>query len=330
MLSRVAESLYWMSRHIERAENIARVVNVNANIQLDLPRGVAPDWKPLIDVSGANELFEKRHRDYGERQVIRFLLGDRESPSSVHSCIRNARECCRTVRDILPREAWQYLTELQLHIDENLNMGVTKRCRHGFLGRIIRTCQMMMGLLGSVMTRDVGYQFLRLGRNLERADMTTRFLDLRLSVPDSDRLSDLASLETVHWVNILGSLSAYHMYRRKMQAQVQREHVLWFLLKDDEFPRSFMHCLNAVEESLGGLENNHPCLVVVRRIVKDFEQTRVEGLAPKSLVKVVDRLQCGLMDLHATVARMYFLPPPVTPARKPPSVKPGKRSKKSG
>ncbi len=311
MLSRVAETLYWMSRYIERAENIARVVSVNANLQLDLPRGVAPDWKPLIDVTGANELFEKRYRKYGERQVVRFLLGDRESPSSVRSCIRNARESCRTVRDILPREAWQYLTELHLHIDENLTTGVTKRCRYGFLGRIIRTCQMTMGLIGSAMTRDVGYQFLRLGRNLERADMTTRFIDIRLSVPDSNKLSDVTSLDTLQWVNVLGSLSAYHMYRRKMRTQVQREDVLWFLLKDDEFPRSFMHCLNAVEESLGTLENYHPCLLAVRKVVKDFEQTNVETLEPTALSKVVDRLQCGLMDIHATVARMYFLPPPV-------------------
>jgi uncharacterized alpha-E superfamily protein len=311
MLSRVAETLYWMSRYIERAENIARVVTVNTNLQLDLPRGVAPDWKPLIDVIGANALFEKKHRKYGERQVVRFLLGDRESPSSVRSCIQNARESCRTVRDILPREAWQYLTELHLHIDENLTTGVTRRCRYGFLGRIIRTCQMTMGLLGSVMTRDVGYQFLRLGRNLERADMATRFIDMRLSVPDSGKLSDVATVDTLQWVNVLGSLSAYQMYRRKMWTQVQREHVLWFLLEDDEFPRSFMHCLNAVEESLGTLDNNYPCLLAVRKVVKDFKQINVETLESQELGKIVDRMQCGLMDIHATVARMYFLPPPV-------------------
>ncbi len=311
MLSRVAESLYWMSRNIERAENIARVINVNANIQLDLPRGISPDWKPLIDVTGANVLFETRYQNYGERQVVRFLLGDREGPSSVRCCIRNARESCRTVRDVLPREVWQYLTELQLYIDENLNTGLTKRGRHRYLERIIRTCQMMMGLLGSVMTRDVGYQFMRIGRNLERADMTTRFIDMRLTVPDSDKLPDLASLQTAQWVNVLESLSAYHMYRRKMQIKVQREHVLWFLFKDDEFPRSFMHCLNAIEESIGSLENNHPCLLAVRKVVKDFEKTNIETLKPTALTKIVDRMQCRLIDVHATLARIYFLPLPV-------------------
>ena len=309
MLSRVAENVYWMCRYIERAENIARVVAVTANLQLDLPRGVTPGWKPLIDVTGAHTMYEARHKDYGERQVVRFLLGDPDSPSSVRCCLRSARESCRTVRDILPREAWQYLTELQLYIDENLNSGLTRSGRYAFLDRIIRSCQMTVGLLGSVMTRDISYQFLRLGRNLERADMTTRFIDMSPSVRQSPKGPDLASLETVQWVNVLGALSAYHMYRRKLRSQVQREQVLWFLFKDDEFPRSFMHCLNAVEESLGTLENSAPCLLAVRNVVKEVEHAHVETLDAMALAALVDRLQRGLIDIHETVARMYFLPP---------------------
>ena len=130
MLSRVAENIYWMSRYIERAENIARVLSVNGNLQLDLPRGINPDWRPLIEVTGANVMFEERHADYGERQVIRFLIGDQDCPSSIRNALRNARENCRTVRDILPREAWQYLTELQIFVDENLLSGLTLSLIH--------------------------------------------------------------------------------------------------------------------------------------------------------------------------------------------------------
>lgn len=308
MLSRVAENVYWMCRYIERAENTARVIGVNANLQLDLPRGVATRWKPLVDVTGANARFEARYREYGERQVVRFLLGDRDNPGSVYSCLRLARENCRTVREIMPREVWQYLSELQLFVNDNLDLGLSRGGRYRFLERIYRTCQMTMGLLGSVMTRDVGYQFLRLGRNIERADMTSRFIDMRLSVARSAKLPDDMPLETVQWVNVLESLSAYYMYRRKIQAQVQREHVLWFLFKDDEFPRSFMHCINAVEESLGTLDNNRPCLLAVRAVANRLERTRVEALQPDDLVVLVDDLQRGLTDIHASIARMYFLP----------------------
>lgn len=308
MLSRVAENIYWMSRYIERAESMARVVSVNAKLQLDLPRGVTPDWKPLIDVVAANEAFEKTHENYGERQVVRFLISDADCPSSVRSCLRFARENCRTVREILPREAWQYLTELQLFVDENLKTGLTKSGRHAFLNRVIRTCQMTIGLLSSVMTRDLGYQFLRLGRNLERADMTTRFIDMRLAVSQPDKLAESAKPSSLQWVNVLDSLSAYQMYRRKIHATVEREHVLWFLFKDDEFPRSFMHCVNAIEESLGTLDNSHPCLLASRKAVKDIERAKLEKLPPDRLSEVVDLLQNRLIDIHATIARMYFLP----------------------
>lgn len=309
MLSRVAENIYWMSRNIERAENIARVLSVNANLQLDLPRGVAPDWRPLIDVIGANQDFEQRHQGYSERHVVRFLLGDTSSASSVRQCLTNARENCRTVRDIMPREIWRYLTELQMFVDDHFDEGLTRRGRQAFLERIMRTCQMSMGLLGSAMTRDVGYQFLRLGRNIERADMTTRFVDMRLAVADTDKLPDTTPIARVQWVNVLSSLSAYHMYRRKMQATVRREHVLWFLFNDDEFPRSVMHCVNAIEESVGALSNNRPCLLATRALARTVEAADAANLDAAALDELVDTLQRGLMELNDTIARMYFPPP---------------------
>jgi len=308
MLSSVAENIYWMCRNIERAESIARVVSVNANLQLDLPRGLSPDWRPLIDVTGTNDQFEERYQEYTERQVVRYLLADTDSPSSVKNCLRNARESCRVVRDSLPREVWQYLTELQLFIDEHLQTGLTKKGRHAFTERIIRTCQMTNGLLASVMTRDIGYQFLRLGRNLERADMTTRFIDMRLKVPQLDRLPDASAVSVLQWVNVLSSMSAYQMYRRKMQAQVLQPQVLWFLLKDDEFPRSFFHCLIAIEESLGLLPDPQPCLLAVRKVFKVIERAKPESLKDDELNTLVDELQSGLIDIHRSMARMYFLP----------------------
>jgi uncharacterized alpha-E superfamily protein len=308
MLSRVAENIYWMCRYIERAESTARVLSVNGNMRLDLPRGVTPDWRPLIEVTGNSAMFEERRKDYGERQVVRFLIGDRDCPSSIRNALQNARENCRTVRDILPREAWQYLTELQIFVDENLSTGLTRRGRHAFLQRIIRTCQMFMGLLGSSMTRDLAYQFLRLGRNIERADMTTRFVNMRMALAHAGRPPDTTQLTKVQWVNVLGSLSAYHMYRRKMLTQVRQEHVLWFLFKDDEFPRSLSHCLNAIEESLGSIENSRPCLLALRKIVKTVDKADFDNLEPAALDELVDKLQRGLIDLDRSIARMYFLP----------------------
>jgi uncharacterized alpha-E superfamily protein len=310
MLSRVAENLYWMARYVERAENTARVVSVNANLLLDLPRGLAPGWKPLIDITGLNDVFEDHYQDYGERQVVKFLLADPDNPGSVLSSLNQARETCRTVRDILPRTAWEMLNELHLYSAENLQTGLTKRGRHGYLRRIISGSQMLTGMLGSVMTRDEGYQFLCIGRNLERADMTTRIIDVRSADLLPEDVADLRPFDTIQWVSVLHSLSAYQMYRRTMQVQVKRQDVLRFLFRDPLFPRAVMHCLDAAEESLGTLKNHADALKSVRSAVRKIQRVRVDRLAQSALHDFVDDLQLSFIRIHEAVAGTYFLPAP--------------------
>ncbi len=112
MLSRVAENLYWLGRYVERAENTGRIVNVNANLLLDLPKGIAPGWKPLIEITGSADLYRKSYDDFEERNVVRFLVGDAQNSGSIISSLSAARENARTIRDIVPREAWEQVNEL--------------------------------------------------------------------------------------------------------------------------------------------------------------------------------------------------------------------------
>jgi len=309
MLSRVAEHLYWMARYVERAENTARVVGVNANLLLDLPRGIAPGWKPLIDVTGANAIFEERYKEYGERQVVKFLLGDRDYDGSVMSCLWAARENCRTVRDILPRQAWEMLNELYIHAGENLQSGLTKRGRHDYLRRTIRGSQLLTGMLGAIMSRDEGYQFLRLGRHIERADMTTRLIDVRSADLLPGDVTDLRPFDTIQWVSVLNSLSAYQMYRRHMHVQVTRKDVLKFLLKNQLFPRAVFYCVDAVEEGIGALKNNSAPLKAVRAVATKLQRTRVDRLQQDALHAFVDEFQLGIIGVHNAIAATYFLPP---------------------
>ena len=154
MLSRVAENIYWMARCIERAENTARLVSVNANLLLDLPRGVQLDWEPLITIVGMNQPFRERYSEASERNVMRFLIGDQNNPNSILSSLRNARENCRTVRDIVPRSGWERLNELFLYAKDNVNSGLTKGGRYAYLTRIITGSQGISGLLSGTMARD--------------------------------------------------------------------------------------------------------------------------------------------------------------------------------
>ena len=310
MLSRVAENVYWMARYVERAENTARLVRVNANLLLDLPRGLTPGWEPLVAITGMNEDFQERHIEANERNVVRFLIGDATNVNSILSSLRAARENCRTVREIVPRSGWEQINELFLYAKENVNTGVTKRGRHAYLARIITGSQTINGLLSSIMARDEAYQFLRIGQNLERADMTTRIIDVRSTDLLPETPPEMMAVDTIQWMSVLNSLSAYQMYRRKVQVQVTRKAVLRFLFQNTLFPRSFLHSLNAVEESLGDLKNNQDSLKQIRELVRKALGVRVENLDQARLHHFIDDLQLGIIELHELIAQTYFLPEP--------------------
>ena len=306
MLSRVAENLYWMSRYVERAENTARLISVNSNLLLDLPGGIAPGWAPLVDIMGVRGDFDSRFKETDERRVLMFLIADLNNAGSILSSLHYARENCRTVRDIMPREIWEELTELYLYARENINTGLTKRGRFAFLKRIIYGSELFIGMLASVQSRDEAYDFIRIGRNLERADMTTRIIDVRSDDLLADDVSDLRPFDTIQWVSVLRSLSAYQMYRRHMQTRVRRDAVLRFLFKDKQFPRAVRHCLNMIEGCLEELKNNEQPLKRVRTLVRKVERRNVETLDQAALHGYIDDLQLNITSLHSTLAETYF------------------------
>jgi uncharacterized alpha-E superfamily protein len=308
MLSRVAENIYWLARYIERAENTARIVSVNAILLLDLPKGIAPGWEPLVAISGGEEAYLKRHKEYGERAVLRFLIGDPDNPGSILSSLRAARENCRTIRDIVPREAWEQINELFLYARDNVQEGLTKRGRHGFLKRIILGSQTITGMLAGTMNHDQGYHFLRMGRNLERADMTTRILDVRSANLLPQDTAELHPFDNIQWMSVLKSLTAYQMYRRSEQARIHRDNVLRFLLLNRDFPRAFLHCVEVVKKSAHDLPGNDGVLRVIGRLKRQVTGSEVERLDQAALHRFMDELQIDLGDLHNELAGAWFLP----------------------
>jgi len=179
MLSRVAENIYWMARSLERAEDTARLVNVTTHLALDLPKQVSFDWELLLHITGYSEIFRNHYGVADDRNLVRFLVGDALNPGSVISSLGNARENARTIRDSIPREAWEQINNLYLKCKGNLQFGLSRRGRYDYLHWTILGAQTITGMLAGTMTHDVGYDFLRMGRNLERADMTTRIIDVR-------------------------------------------------------------------------------------------------------------------------------------------------------
>lgn len=309
MLSRVAENIYWLARYVERAENTARLVRVNSHLVLDTPRGIAPGWAPLVEITGLHDPFYAVEREPNERNVVRFLIGDPNNPGSILSSLAAARENCRTVRDVLPRSSWEKLNELYLFAKEHVQSGLTKSGRDDFLDGIISGSQQIVGLLGSVMYRDEAWHFSRIGRNLERADMTTRIIDVRSTDLFPDDLLEWRSLDALQWISVLRSMSGYQVYRRQVANRVSRAEVLEFLFHDARFPRSVLHCINAVDESIGSLENTGPALRCIRSVKRTLRQTTLADMTQGSLHEFIDELQLGIIDLHNCLAHAYFPPP---------------------
>ena len=183
-----------MARYIERAENTARLVNTYHFLLLDLPRGTRVGWDILPVITGGYNQFSERYQRHDERNTVKFLLADSNNPSSLINSIAFARENCRTSREVLPGHAWEQLNELKLYADARIGDALPRRGRFSILTEIIHRCQQLTGLLAGTMTHDHAYDFIRIGRNLERADMTTRIIDVAAATL-LNRREDLDRLE---------------------------------------------------------------------------------------------------------------------------------------
>jgi uncharacterized alpha-E superfamily protein len=296
-----------MARYVERAESTARLINVNAFMMLDLPRGLLPGWEPLIHITGSEQEYTARYSDYSERSVVRFLIGDSNHPSSIIACLHSARENCRSVRDVLPRAAWEELSSMYAYAKENLQSGLTRRHRHDYLNQIIRGTQYLTGALHSIMPRDAAYSFLRMGHQLERADMTTRIIDARTSNLLPAQTTELRPFESVQWMSVLNSLDAYLMYRKQQQTQVRRRQVLRFLIQDPRFPRSTLYSVRSLRDCFRHLPNNQPALELLKGMEQTIRNPQVQEMKQGTLHTFLDDLQCELIALHNNVNHTYFI-----------------------
>ncbi len=308
MLSRVAEELYWLSRHLERAENMARIVNVNENLLLDLPVKTPFGWEPIVLITGNDKTFYELYDEPDEKSVIRFIIADTDNSSSLLSCINQARENVRTSRDIIPREAWELLNDLHHQIKNNMSTALGRRGRYAFLNSIIGKVHQITGLLAGTMTHDQGYEFLRIGRNLERADMTTRIIDVRSANLIETHENELTPFDNIQWVSVLKSLTAYQMYRQSSRTRVRGALVLQFLLQTEEFPRSVAHCIAEVKKCFINLPNNELVLREVGSLQRLNSNIDIEKLAKSGFHDHIDMLQASLASLHGTIDKTYFLP----------------------
>ncbi len=310
MLSRLAENLYWHGRYLERAEDLARLVNVNANLHLDLPGQLTPGWEPLVRIVGNPELFDELYEDKSERHVVRYMMADERNPGSLRATLEFARENLRSARDLLPREVWEQMNALYLKGQDELPANLSKRRRHEFLRELILDCQQLAGTLLGTMSQDDAYSFILIGRYLERADMTTRILDVRANDLLPHDLEDLPPYESIQWMSVLKSLTAYQMYRRHVRLRVNGSDVLRFLLRNDEFPRSVMFCMGALEALIADLPGeDDQALRSVTRLQRMLNESKLVKLRGQPLSDLMDQLQIETASIDDAIRQTWFLRP---------------------
>ena len=311
MLSRVADSLYWINRYVERAENLSRFVEVSEAMALDCPPGSAEPWQPLIDASGDRELFDQLYPGGGPEQVVEFLVKAEDNPSSIVNCIALARENARQIRDVITTEMWEQINDLYwtlLESDSFWHQPPQEQLRE-----IRRGCQLFYGITDATLSRDLSWQFSRLGRVLERAEKTTRILDVKyfLLLPSPDEVGGV--LDELQWISLLRTAGAYQMFRQSQQGVITPRAVAAFLLLDPSFPRSVRYCLERISETLKIVRSNTvpgapdelECLSGLT--LARWSYTSIDTLVNSGLHESIDDLQSDFNRLHELIEQRYFV-----------------------
>lgn len=262
MLSRVANTFYWMVRQVERADNLARLIDVNQQLLLDSERldsgRLGGFWRPIVLSTGDHELFAELYDKAGSAEVIRFLTEDPRNPNSIVSCIGQARENARTVRDQLSDELWEEINSLYLFACSDEARRLVSADPPRFYGRIRRAAETFLGIASSTIPRSEAWDFMELGRHLERADKTTRFLDVASYLPpDAAGGGSPLATDVIHWAAVLRSCGAHGAYRG-LKRGIDARGVVDFLVYSSVFPRSVRYCVGRIDASLHRISGSPP------------------------------------------------------------------------
>ncbi len=310
MLSRVANSIYWMSRYLERAENVARFVNVNLHLMLDLEQ--SPDnaqWQPLVASSGDEADFARRYKKAStERNVIRFLTFDEKNPNSILSCINYARENSRTVRETIPSDMWEKINELY-HFVHKQSRKRSINDPQEFYAHIRFANYLFAGLMESAMSHGEAWHFARMGSMLERADKTARILDVKyfLLLPGLDYFD--SPYDVVQWGAVLKSVNAFEMYRKQFQ-RINHKDVARFMIFDAYFPRSMAFCVGAAQRSLhavsGETAADSQAQAEMEKLCNMLRSTHIDAVLESGLHEFIDAFQFNLNVVDQAVYRSFF------------------------
>lgn len=312
MLSRVASSIYWLGRYLERAENYSRFIDVNFNLMLDLPPDLKEQWEPLVITTGDNEIYKTKHKNFERKDVIHFLTFDSDNPNSIISSISYARENARVIRENLTKETWENLNELYHFVLKRADKkDWNKEDPRAFFESVKNQVLLLYGLADSTVARTEGWYFRQLGLFLERADKTSRIVDVKYHIllPAPSLVG--SPLDFLHWTALLKSVTAFNTYRR-MYGNIEPAKVVEFLILNKYFPRSVFYCIREAESCLhkiSGLADSgykNSAEKAIGELRSNLEFTDVEEIINMGLHEYLDQLQIKINDVSNKINTNFF------------------------
>jgi len=317
MLSRVANSLYWMSRYIERAENIARIVDVNLQLLLDLrnldEERLAKHWLPIVQTTGDEQQFFQLHKKATGHAVTEFLVFQMENPNSIVFSICQARENARMVRDQITIEFWEELNRLYWFVRTPQARRVWKESPSEFFQQIKSGVLHLIGLTEATLIHNEGWWFAQTGKFIERADKTSRILDVRYqTLPEKGAPASISQADALEWSAILRSCSAWDAYKTLRGAEVHPRGVAEFLLFNEDFPRSVRFCVDELNHALrriSGVAEGRFCNDAEKlagRLAAELQFSTVDEIFDQGLHIYLDQLQTKLNNIGAALFDAYI------------------------
>ncbi len=310
MLSRVAESIYWMSRQVERAENLARFLEVTHDLALDHQESLVDPWEPLIRVTADDEQFQERYGKPEKASVTHFLAFDRDYSNSMLSCLYYARENARSVRETLSSEVFEQLNSFY-HFVRDASRRPSLESPNEFFEAVRQHALLWSGILDGTMAHDSGWQFVNVGRLLERADKTSRILDVKYFnlLPKVDDVG--TAIDDMQWSALLLAISGFEAYRRHHH-MIEIEKVVEFFLFNQSFPRSILFCVAGADWSLREIHSaskNNTVGEAKKRISQlrhRLSKTSVKEVIAGGMHQFIDSLQHELNQIGVGMNEDFF------------------------
>lgn len=311
MLSRIANTMYWMNRYLERAENYARFMDVNFNLSLESSPDAVQQWQPLVMITGDWPLYESLHKTVDKQKVIYFLGFDPQNPNSIYNSICNARENARAIRPEITKEVWEQINYLYYFVKDGLEK---KRWEEQdprmFFKTVKEGCQLLYGIFAISISRNDGWHFSKIGQLIERADKTSRVLDVKYHILLSTPKAVGTPFDLAQWAALLKSVSAYDMYRKK-HGKLTALKISEFLILDKVFPRSMNFCLIEAEKSLKAITGNDTGFTnsaekQLGKLKAQLEFADINDIFEGGLHEYVDGFQKKLNEVSNAVYESFF------------------------